>query len=322
MSLGIDILLLLFGLILLCKGGDYFVDSSVEIAGGLGVPRIVIGATIVSIATTTPELTVSVMASFMGDSGIALGNAVGSAIANIGLVVGLVACLTKVQVNSEDFMRRSYWLSASAILVILFTWNLRLPPLYGAILFILSLAYLFMDYWQIRQRKKEKNNEGTQTPEEAVNLKQSIVWFLIGIFMVIIGSRILVISGISIATAIGIPSVIIGLSIVAVGTSLPELVTGISAARKGVPDLSIGNIVGANVLNLALIIGLSSLIHPLTLSRFTQLYSFSWLVVFIAAMIFMFRSGHVVSRKEGFVLLGLYIGYIAGLIIVPMVVEI
>ena len=140
--------------------------------------------------------------------------------------------------------------------------------------------------------------------------------------MVIIGSRILVISGISIATAIGIPSVIIGLSIVAVGTSLPELVSGISASRKGVPDLSIGNIVGANVLHLALIIGLSSLIHPLTLSRFTQLYSLSWLVVFIAAMIFMFRSGHVVSRKEGFVLLGLYIGYIAGLIVVPMVVEI
>jgi cation:H+ antiporter len=140
--------------------------------------------------------------------------------------------------------------------------------------------------------------------------------------MVILGSRLLVTSGVSIATALGIPSVIIGLSIVAIGTSLPELVTGLTAARKGVPDLSIGNIVGANVLNLALVIGLSSLIHPLTLTRFTQLYSFPWLIIFICSMIWMFRPGSLVGRREGIILLSLYVAYIAGLVIIPMVVKI
>ena len=323
MSLGIDILLLILGLILVCKGGDYFVDSSVEIARALGIPRIVIGGTIVSIATTTPELTVSAMASWMGDSGIAIGNAVGSAIANIGLIVGCVACITPVSVDSEDFRRRSYWMVASMVLVIVFTWTRYLAPLFGVILLLLSIAYLFVDYWNIRQRRAYQI-EGTTTDvaSETHERKKAILLFILGIVMVILGSRILVTSGISIATALGIPSVIIGLSVVAVGTSLPELVTGITAARKGVPDLSIGNIVGANVLNLALIIGISGLIHPLTLTAFTQMYSFPWLIIFVCAMIWMFRADSVVGKWGGLILLLLYSVYIIGLVVIPTVVAI
>jgi cation:H+ antiporter len=322
LSLGIDILLLIFGLILVSKGGDYFVDSSVEISRALGVPRLVIGGTIVSLATTTPELTVSAMASWMEDSGIALGNAVGSAVANIGLIVGVVACLTPVHVDPVAFKRRSYWMSASAVLVIAFTWRLRLAPVLGAVLLAISVAYLFLDYWNIRRRKGNRAAEAISTPPADRDLRKSVFLFILGIAMVILGSRILVLSGLSLATALGIPSVIIGLSIVAVGTSLPELVTGITAARKGVPDLSIGNIVGANVLNLALIVGLSSSIHTLTLTRFTQWYSFPWLIVFICAMIWMFRAGGSVGRREGLTLLSLYAVYLMGLVVVPMVVKI
>jgi cation:H+ antiporter len=322
MSLGIDILLLILGLILVCKGGDYFVDSSVDIARALNIPRIVIGGTIVSIATTTPELTVSAMASWMGDSGIAIGNAVGSAIANIGLIVGCVACITPVSVDSEDFRRRSYWMTASMILVILFTWTRQMAPLFGAVLLMISIAYLFVDYWNIRRRKTALFDAATQAPEPPQDYKRSIVLFIVGIVMVILGSRMLVTSGISVATALGIPSVIIGLSIVAVGTSLPELVTGITAARKGVPDLSIGNIVGANVLNLALIVGISGLIHPLTLTHFTQLYSFPWLIVFVCAMIWMFRAEKLVGKRGGLVLLILYGLYLIGLVVIPMVIAI
>ncbi len=322
LSLGIDILLLTFGLILVSKGGDLFVDSSIEIARALEIPRIVIGGTIVSLATTTPELTVSAMASWMGDSGIALGNAVGSAIANIGLIVGFVACLTPVRVDAVDFKRRSYWMSVSAVLVIAFTWKLRLLPLFGFILLSIAVVYLFLDYWNIRQRKRNRSREATQNSQTPKNLRKSAILFLVGIAMVILGSRFLVSSGVSIATAMGIPSVIIGLSIIAIGTSLPELVTGLTAARKGVPDLAIGNIVGANVLNLALIIGMSSLIHPLTLTRFTQWYSFPWLIIFICAMIWMFRSGRLVGRREGLILLLLYVGYLVGLVVIPMFVKI
>ncbi len=322
MSLAIDILVLFVGLALVCKGGDYFVDSSVEIARALGISRIVIGGTIVSIATTTPELTVSAMASWMGDSGIALGNAVGSAIANIGLIVGCVACITTVSVDPDDFRRRSYWMIASMVLVIIFTWTRRLSPIFGAVLLLISLAYLCVDYWNIRQRKTNQIEVTVEAPETPHDLTKSIFLFLVGITMVILGSRMLVTSGVSIATALGIPSVIIGLSIVAVGTSLPELVTGITAARKGVPDLSIGNIVGANVLNLALIVGVSGMIHPLTLTRFTQLYSFPWLIIFVGAMIWMFRAENLVGKKGGVALLVLYGVYILGLVMIPILIEI
>jgi len=318
MSVGIDILLLILGLFLVCKGGDYFVDSSVDIARALGIPRIVIGGTIVSIATTTPELTVSAMASWMGDSGIAIGNAVGSAIANIGLIVGCVACITPVTVDSKDFRRRSHWMTAGMILVIIFSWTRAMPPFYAAVLVIISIAYLVLDYWNVRQRRNSQAEGTTNAPQKSEDLKRAIVFFVLGITLVILGSRLLVTSGVSIATALGIPSVIIGLSIVAVGTSLPELVTGITAARKGVPDLSIGNIVGANVLNLNLIIGISGLINPLTLSPFTQLYSFPWLIIFVCSMIWMFRAGSLVGKRGGVTLLILYGAYIIGLVIVPL----
>ncbi|MDH3443633.1 MAG: calcium/sodium antiporter [Deltaproteobacteria bacterium] len=322
MTIIYDIVLLVIGLLLVCKGGDYFVDSSVDIARALGIPRIVIGGTIVSIATTTPELTVSAMASWMGDSGIAIGNAVGSAIANIGLIVGCVACITPVSVDEGDFRRRSYWMIVSAILVVVFSWTRYLNPLLGAVLLLISAAYLFVDYWNIRQRKLNRTEGETQDPETERVSTKSIVMFAIGIAMVIFGSRLLVTSGVSLATALGIPSVIIGLSIVAVGTSLPELVTGVTAARKGVPDLSIGNIVGANVLNLALIIGASSLIHPLSLSYFTQWYSFPWLFIFVTAMVLMFRGGNLVGKKGGVALLILYALYILGLVVIPSVMDI
>ena len=134
--------------------------------------------------------------------------------------------------------------------------------------------------------------------------------------LIVFGSQLLVDSGRSLAAALGVPSIIIGLSVIALGTSLPELVTGVSAARKGVPDLSLGNIIGANVLNLYLIIGLSGTINPLTLDRFTQFYSYGWLAVFFAAFIGLAMTGRF-HRRGGLLLLGLYVVYVAGLVAVP-----
>ena len=135
--------------------------------------------------------------------------------------------------------------------------------------------------------------------------------------LIVFGSRLLIDSGQSLAAALGVPSIIIGLSVVAIGTSLPELVTGVSAARKGVPDLSLGNIIGANVLNLFLIIGLSGTINPLTLDRFTQFYSYGWLAMFFAAFIGLATTGRL-HRRGGLLLLGLYVVYLAGLIAFPL----
>jgi len=141
--------------------------------------------------------------------------------------------------------------------------------------------------------------------------------FALGAGLIIAGSRVLVTSGQSVAAALGIPSAIIGFSVVAIGTSLPELVTGVSAARKGVPDLSLGNIIGANVLNLFLIVGVSGTIQPLELDLFTQWYAFPWMAVFFGTLIFLVRRNGYVGRRAGLGLLGLYLAYLLGLVTLP-----
>lgn len=310
----IQLLYLAAGLLLVIKGGDLFVDASTRISSRLRIPRIVVGGTIVSLATTVPELVVSATASYLGDSGIAIGNAVGSTIANIGLIVGVVALLTPVAVDLADFKVRSCWMLGSAVLVAIFSWNLDLSRTYGVILFGVSLVYLAADgIAAIRKRKTVP-----ETTDKAP-LAKSLSTFAVGAAMVGLGSRLLVTSGIEIASALGVPSAIIGLSIIAIGTSLPELVTAVTAARKGVPDLSIGNIMGANVLNLSMIMGTAAIIRPLTLLPFTRNYSFPWMMAFVLLMIFMIGREGQIDKREGGILLALYVVYLAGLVVLPMI---
>mgnify|MGYP001234401056 CR=1 FL=1 len=309
-----DIVALVAGLALVAKGGDLFVDASITIAKVLRVPRIVVGGTLVSLATTTPELVVSVTASVMGDSGIAVGNAVGSCIANIGLIIGAVALIAPVTVDLADFRRSARWMAVPGLFVMAFSSDRAIGQSAGAFLLLFTAVYLYGDYRSIRARQADAIDRGEPAGE---GLGPAAGWFLAGALLVIVGSRLLVTSGIEIASALGVPSVIIGLSIVAIGTSLPELVTGISAARRGAADLSIGNIVGANLLNLGLIIGMSSAIRPLDLSAFTQWYSYPWLAVFFAAMILMLGRRGTLTRPGGTLLLGLYAVYMAGLVLAP-----
>ena len=316
-----DILLVIIGLGLVAKGGDLFVDSSVSIGRALHVPRFIIGGTLVSLATTTPELVVSATASTMGDSGIALGNAIGSCICNIGLIVGTVALMTSVTVDRRDFANRAAWMSGGAVLVIGFCWDRSLSRPLGAVLLTLALAYLVWDYLAIRRLRAKgqaarRENDESQDDEP---LTKSILTFLAGAGLIIVGSRLLVTSGQSLAAALGVPSAIIGFSVIAVGTSLPELVTGVAAARKGVPDLSLGNIIGANVLNLLLIVGLSGAIQPLTVDAFSQWYGFPWMVTFfVLVMVFIWRNGKV-GPRAGSALLTLYVLYLVGLVALPLI---
>jgi len=310
-----DIVLIVIGLGLVAKGGGLFVDSSIYISKVLRIPRFVIGGTLVSLATTTPELVVSAMASSVGDSGIALGNAIGSCICNIGLIVGTVALLTPVEVEKRDFVRRAAWMVSAAVLVVVFTWDRTLSRPLAAVLLTLSFAYLVWDYLGIRRQRAEADDG--KAPDTS-GLTKEMWLFALGAALIVVGSRFLVDSAQSLAAAFGVPSIIIGLSVVAIGTSLPELVTGVSAVRKGVPDLSLGNIIGANVLNLYLIVGLSGTINPLTFDRFTQFYSYGWLAVFFVAVTgLVARTSHF-HRSGGLLLLALYVVYIAGLVIVPI----
>lgn len=311
-----DVLLLAFSLVLVGKGGELFVDSSVRIGQALHVPRFVIGGTLVSLATTTPELVVSVLASALGDSGIALGNAVGSFICNIGLIIGTVAVMVPVVVDRRLFAKRATWMTAGAVLVIAFSWDRALDRLLAATLLALAVVYLFWDYREIRA-SHARGRAADEGRTDTTGLARALALFALGAALIIFGSRILVGSGQSLAVALGVPSIIIGLTVVAVGTSLPEFVTGVTAARRGVPELSLGNIIGANVLNLLFIIGVSGSVRTLTLSGFTQWYSYPWMLAFAATVIFIVHRWGAVRRRGGIVLLLLYVAYVTGLVALP-----
>ncbi len=311
-----DIVLIAVGFALVAKGGDLFVDSSIRIGRALRVPRFVIGGTLVSLATTGPELVVSATAAWMGDSGIALGNAVGSCICNIGLIVGTVALIMPVEVDRPDFIRRAGWMVAGGLLVVGFSWDRSLDRGFGVVLLALAVAYLAWDLLGIVRSRRASGEEG-EDADAAGGLAGAVGWFTIGGACVLAGSYLLVDSGQGLAEAVGVPSSIIGFSVIAIGTSLPELVTGVTAARKRVPDLSLGNIVGANVLNLFLIVGLSGTLQPLALDRFSQLYGFPWLGIFFLTIVGVVLKNGVVRRAAGIGLLMLYALYTIGLVSVP-----
>ena len=311
-----DILLIAIGFALVAKGGDLFVDSSIQIGRALRIPRFVIGGTLVSLATTGPELVVSATAATMGDSGIALGNAVGSCICNIGLIVGTVALIMPVQVDRADFLRRAGWMVGGGLLVVGFSWDLTMDRVDGGVLLGLALGYLGWDLLGILRSRRESEEE-TAEDADAPGLAGPVGWFATGGACVLAGSYLLVNSGQGLAAALGVPSAIIGFSVIAIGTSLPELVTGVTAARKGVPDLSLGNIIGANVLNLLLIVGLSGTIQPLVLDAFSQWYGFPWLGIFFVTIVGVVLKNGVVRRAAGIGLLMLYTLYMIGLVSIP-----
>jgi cation:H+ antiporter len=312
------ILLFLAGLALIVKGGDYFVGASVAIARFKRIPRIVIGTTIVSIATTSPELVVSSTASLTGRPGIAIGNAVGSAIANIGFILALTCMVRSIPVRKEDFRLPALSLLAAAVLLTLLTIPRTLSRGSGLLMLLIGLSYLAFDYFRHKRRPPpqpvEEAEDGAMDPRMRT-LRRAVFFFLVGLAMVIAGSKLMIGSGVKIATWLGVSPMFIGLTFIAFGTSLPELVTAIASVRKRVADLSLGNIVGAGFLNCTVVSGAAAAIHPLTMSRTTQLYNMPALIVVVVTLITLARAGGRLSRRDGAILLALYAAYISGLVI-------
>ena len=308
----LDTALFVVGLVLMGRGGDLFVDASSQLSRAFRVPRFIVGGTIVSVATTVPELLTSIQASLDGDSGLALGNAIGSCIANIGLITGLVAIIMPIEFDRADVLKRSIWMMSAAVFIVIVSWNLKISFAYAVVLLIFTVVYLAWDvFGVIRHRSKlvdEPIGDGP-TPLSALG------WFVLGAVFVGFGSKLLVDAGQNIAVALGISTTVVGLSFVAFGTSLPELVTGIKAARRGMPDLSLGNIIGANVLNLLLIVGASGVITPLVLEPMSQQYAFPWLGVFFVVLLGIIVRHGVIRRAAGIGLLLLFGLYSLGLFV-------
>lgn len=247
----INILLLVLGLGFIIKGGDWFVDSAIWMAKITKIPPFIIGATIVSLATTVPEVLVSVLATAQGSIDLALGNAIGSIIANIGLIMGISLYVAPPKTTSKDYIIKGLYMVGAALVLIFLSLDGELSKLQSIILWILLIGFFVLN---ITTSQKQEDIE------EVSFDKKYILLFILGAVSVVIGARLLVDNGVAIARALNISEAIIGLTIVAVGTSLPELVTTITALIKKNSNLSLGNIIGANIMNILLVIPASTLV--------------------------------------------------------------
>jgi len=318
-----DLLLLLGGLALIVKGGDFFVASAIRIAEFLRMPRVVIGSTLVSLTTTMPELVVSLTAGLKGESSLAVGNAVGSVICNIGLVLGITATIKHVEIHFRALLKPLLVMFGTAVLLFLITLDLRLVRWQGVLLLAGGVAYFVFDFvFHWRDRKPADKAEAqaikagvTQTRFAWLETSWgSAAQFVVGAGIVVLGSRFLVDGGVGLATRMGVPSIVVGLTVVALGTSLPELVTAITSSRKSVSDLAVGNVLGANIANLTLIVGTAALVQDVTMDRRTQLLNFPAMLAVMAVLIWMLWTGRRVTRWEGATLVAVYAVYVTAIV--------
>ena len=304
------------GIALIMKGGDYFVGSSVGIARFAHIPHVVIGSTLVSIATTSPELVVSATAAYKNEPTLALGNAVGSCICNVALILGLLAILVPVVVRKQDFRLPSRVMIAAGVILTAMTAWLTLERWCGIVLLAFGIGYLAFDYFRHQRSgaSREQGEDDAGGDPRMRTLTRCIIFFAIGLVLVVIGSNLMVINGTRMADALGVPQVVIGLTAVAIGTSLPELVTAITAAMRKVADLSLGNLIGANIMNLTLVIGTTATIRPLTLKLREYLFIFPTMLLLFVIVIWQAKTKNRISRREGWFLLGYYAVYFVVLV--------
>lgn len=256
----LQVLLLAVGFGMLVKGADWFVDGAAGIAEKFGIPQLVVGLTIVAMGTSAPEAAVSITAALKGTADIAVGNVVGSNILNILIILGLTGLITSVAVQKSTlFYEMPYMLLITVVLLFMGMHGGSVNLVEGIILwvlFILYLAYLFV--------MAKKGKQSAEESKETRPVWKLLFWGILGGVVVVLGSNVTVDSATALAEVIGLSEKFIGLTIVALGTSLPELVTSVTAAKKGNADIAIGNIVGSNIFNILFVLGTSALIIPIT----------------------------------------------------------
>ena len=312
MQTGLVILLFVVGLVLIIKGGDWFVDSAVFIANLTGIPKFIIGATIVSVATTLPELTVSVTGVIDGELDLAVGNAVGSVTANIGLIMGISLVCIPAVIKRSQFWLKGTLMSAAALLLWILCKDGTLHMLPSFALFALLAVYVWDN---IRDAKNDVGSDEREVVDKK-DLPKQIVMFIIGIAAIVVGSKLLIEYGSEIALLLGVPSAIIGVTMVAIGTSLPELITTLTAIRKKESSMSIGNIVGANIIDLAMILPICSVVSDGKLTIAEQSYALDMPICFAMTLIAVLPpliKGKL-YRWQGILMLALYAVYVVILV--------
>jgi cation:H+ antiporter len=308
-----------FGLALLVWSADRFVEGSASTARHFGMPPLLIGMVIVGFGTSAPEMVVSALAALQGNPGIALGNAYGSNITNIALILGVTALISPIAVHSQVLRKELPILTVVTAIAAWQIWDGEISRLDA---FVLLGVFVVLMTWTIRQGMQKKADAfGGEVKQEldvrTMPIRQAVFWLVVGLVLLIVSSRILVRGAVEIAHGFGISDLIIGLTIVAVGTSLPELAASIIATRKGEHDIALGNILGSNLFNTLAVVGIAGTIHPLTVGPevFTRdMMVMAALTVSLFVIGYGFRGPGRINRVEGAVLLACFVAYTAYLV--------
>lgn len=307
--------------VILSKSADVFVDSSVAIAEILRVPKMVIGIVLVGFATTTPEFAVSVQAAYLGHPEIALGNAVGSVICDDGLAMALAAVIAA----SPLLIDKKILKSAGVFLILVYavTYGMALNGTFarseGLILVVLLAGYIYYVFTTARRERNHGSIREETVAEKASaespvsssrSIRRRLIHFMLGLAGVVVSSRLIVWSSLHIAEYFKVPEVVIGLTIIAIGTSLPEIGTCIAAVKKGQGEIAVGDIIGADILNIVWIIGVSSIVNPIHVSRKIINFMFPWMFLIVGTMLFSMRIHYRIGKPKGIILLSLYAIYL------------
>lgn len=302
----LQVVLLVAGFVLLIKGADWFVDGSSAVAAKFGIPQLVIGLTIVAMGTSAPEAAVSIAAAVNGSAEITIGNIVGSNILNILIILGLSSVITAIAVARSTICYEIPFMIAITGILLLLGLDGSIGLVDGIILLVLFAAYLTYLFIMAKKDKDKESGEGV-----SMSVPRSIIFIIVGLAMIILGSNLTVDAASYIASALGLSERFIGLTIVALGTSLPELFTSVSAARKGNADIAIGNIVGSNIFNILFVVGLSSVIIPVP---FAANFIFDTIIAIAAAVLLLvccIIGKNKLKRWAGIVMLISYAAYFA-----------
>lgn len=297
-----SIVLLIIGFVMLVKGADWFVDGAAGIAARFGIPQLVIGLTIVAMGTSAPETAVSITAALKGNAGITMGNVLGSNILNVLIILGVTALVRPIRVKNSTVKYEIPFMIGVSVLILILGWTGNQVEFWeGLVLWAAFLMYLFYLF-----RMTKKGGESQEVPK--TGLLRQILELVVGMALIIWGSDISVDSASELARIFGMSERFIGLTIVALGTSLPELVTSVMAAWKGNADIAVGNIVGSNIFNILFVIGCTTLITPVA---FAPGFRVDGVVAILAAVLLWFFVfiNKKLDRGEGAVLLLAYLGY-------------
>lgn len=306
-------MLLVAGLVLLVIGADLLVKGAARLASNFGVPALVIGLTVVAFGTSAPELAVSMKAAFSGQAELAIANVVGSNIFNVLFILGLAALISPLIISHQLIRQDVPIMVAASVVAVLMTLDGKINKIEAAILVLGLVSYTVFLFYQGKQKGVDVSDGEVEAMLKAhVPLWQNILLVIGGLVLLVLGARWLVQSAVELATAWGVNEAVIGLTIIAAGTSLPEVVTSVVATIRGERDIAVGNVVGSNIFNILCVLGLSGLVSPIPLVAGEQLAGFDIPVMLGVAVLCvpLFYIGSMLDRIEGILFLTLYVAYV------------